>query len=140
MELVAGDPPQPCPEIVPPPERRQLPVRREEHLLRDILNVIGVVHLAGDIATQRETERSDDDPEPVPIATAHLVQHNVDLSMREHGPSFRRHCLGLVVIIRQTAFESHTSREEARRFSGCQSVRKAAATHNNHPLLVGAIS
>ena len=85
MELVAGDPTEPCPEIVPPPKRPQLPIRREKHFLGDIVDVVGMMHLAGDIATQRETERPDDKPKPVAIAAADLVHHDVDLSMREHG-------------------------------------------------------
>ena len=68
MELVPGDPPKPGPEIVPPAERLQLPVRREEHLLGDVVDVIGVVDLTGDIATQRQAERSDDVPERIAVA------------------------------------------------------------------------
>jgi hypothetical protein len=43
-----------------------------------------MMHLTGDVATQRKTERPNDKPKPVAIAAADLLHHIVDLSMREH--------------------------------------------------------
>ena len=86
VQLVPGDPPQPGPEVVPPPERRQVPVRREEDLLGQVVHVVGVVDLAGDVAAQREAELADDQPEGVAVAPADLVEHGVDLLMLEHAP------------------------------------------------------
>src|SRR5262249_2957544 len=87
QDLVAGDAAQPGPEVVAPVEPGQVLQGREKDLLGQVVHVVQVVDLAGQVAAQRQGERADKAPERLRPAPDHVFDQGIDFGTLTHRPA-----------------------------------------------------
>src|SRR5262249_15698223 len=85
--LVPGNAAKPRPEVIAAAETRQAPQGGQENLLCQVVHVVEVMHLAGEVAPQGQRIGVNDPPEGLGAAPGNLVQNGFDVRTIFHWPT-----------------------------------------------------